>query len=1618
MRQPIPSEAPALRPLAVVGLAVRYPGDAVSPETFWQMMIDRRCASSRYPADRLNIDAHYNPTGNRLDSLSIDGGHFLTGDMGTFDAAFFSLTATEAECMDPQQRMSLELCYQALENAGFPMEKASGTKTCVFTGCAGNDYGSMHAKDPQFAVDPGTTFGDIVSSWSSPVRSSTDPTLAFVFTGQGAQWPTMGHVLQKEAGECSIDEPKFAQPLYTASQIALVDLLSSWRLRPTAVVGHSSGEIAAAYCAGAISREYALRLAYFRGVVGSKVAGSSSMQGSMMAASLSETQAHPYLDALRGKDGAPRVVIACINSPSSVTLSGHRESLEQLYAQLTEEKVFARFLPVSVAYHSFQMQEVAAAYEAAVGDDENPPPAGSMQRGRRMISSVHGNLVKSVELSKASYWVSNLVSPVRFVDALKRFQLGHADIPTKKMDGFHRETIGIDSFLEIGPHTALRGPCRDSLAASATGTKLEYLPTIMRKANAVQTILDTAARLHCLGHGIDLTAVNSLPEGKKPVPKLLTDLPSYSFNHSKSYWREGRISKGFRFRRFGRHELLGWPDDDWNPLLAKWSNILQPADPVWVQDHKIDNVILPPGASMITMAIEAIKQVVDPDTVVTGYELKNVNFLSALKVSAGGSGAETRFYLRPQSSGTAGSTSWWEFTLCSYEGSWVKNCVGSIKAVMHAASKAQVDSQLQDMSTVCTTPLDPTRFYDMLGSFGYQFGPAFSRISGITSDLSHRLVTNVLPYSGSHPHWSEQYTIHPTTLDALMQTVPLLRSHGGTQKIPISIPSHIERAWLSNTGLSSPGRTSIKVGTTIKHFGRQECESDISVWDQKGQDSLISMEGVVFTSIGSQPDSGQNGGLHASKCQRVEWKPDLDLMLPAEIEEYCASGVSEVGSPGIQSINIDTIVQGYISRAIDLLNGKEMGDMSVETQRYVNWLTSQRSMNEQSGIQLPDDSFNELCFLVSSTGAQGKLYVETGEALLQFARGEIASLDVSRTHLVEAAYSEKWKSAPGAQRWHKYLDAIAHKKPGMSILEIHGSTGSIAGTIIETLRQHSGEPNQVLGFQQLDIAGSDGAISALQEKFSLPTGRVAAKDVDLQNLAQDVEEQYDLIILNLAISDPASQQSSLTNTRSMLKPDPQSLRRCFISGPPSGWDKNSQMNSNKADWQSMLRSAGFSESILVFPDYTDRLSHEIDITISTVEIEGSSQPQALGHVILVTNEGSVAQQHFAKSVEGKLDGYRVEHLPLGQALPATTTPESIVCVLCEIENAILSGLQQPLFQQLQQMFISSHRVLWVNNGAGRESSPFFRMADGLFRVLNSEYDGRTFATVAIENSSFSPALVTRVIQSILSSSSTGETEYVERSGALHIPRLVESTQVSQALADTQPGRRTTLQPWNAETARKLALDTPGLLDSLHFVEDTDRTTALPDDTLEVKVKAVGVNFRDLLVLLGRMDQTVVGFECAGIVTRVGADCSDFKIGDHVVASSYDTYRSYARVHRDATVQMPQNMSFTDAAAIPINFVTAWHGLSVLANVQPGETVLIHSAAGGTGQAAVQVAQFLGAKVIVTAGSAQKKNLLMDLYNIPETSIFSSRNADFVSGVKGLTGGQGVDVVLNRSLGTC
>ena len=331
------------------------------------------------------------------------------------------------------------------------------------------------------------------------------------------------------------------------------------------MTGHSSGEIAAAFAAGALTFESCLSIAYYRGIAAAKLKDNyPKMKGAMLAIGTSQEDAASMIKEL--KNGP--VVVACINSPSSVTASGDASAIDELQCAAQKMNLFTRKLPVDVAYHSPHMDLVAEEYGKAIG---NVKPASS--KSVQFFSSLMGRKTSTLALGR-SYWVSNLKSPVEFASSL-------LSCCSLDQEGIKPQD-SVTHLIEIGPHSALKGPIRDILgAAPKTNQKIGYSCTLVRKENAVMSTLKLASELFMKGCYLDMSAVN-FPK-KAPKPKVLSDLPPYPWNHETEFWHESRISQGHCMKSRPRNDILGTLAVDSSDLEPRWRNIIRLDDIPWVR---------------------------------------------------------------------------------------------------------------------------------------------------------------------------------------------------------------------------------------------------------------------------------------------------------------------------------------------------------------------------------------------------------------------------------------------------------------------------------------------------------------------------------------------------------------------------------------------------------------------------------------------------------------------------------------------------------------------------------------------------------------------------------------------------------------------------------------------------------------------------------------------------------------------------------------------------------------------------------------------------------------------------------------------------------------------------
>ncbi|KAF1948945.1 ketoacyl-synt-domain-containing protein [Byssothecium circinans] len=770
---------------------------------------------------------------------------------------------------------------------------------------------------------------ELANEASASTKARKEPLqIGFVFTGQGAQWHAMGRELMaypiyrrsledasnylrslgctwdvseeldRSAQTTNIDNPEYSQTLCTVIQVALVDLLAKINIKPCATVGHSSGEIAAAYAGGYISRQSAWKIAYQRGVVASKLCRSTDHgRGAMMSVGLSKEDVLPHIaEVLSIGESDIGLRVACINSPKNVTVAGDEHLIDALKRRLDEQDsgIFARKLRVQVAYHSPQMQAVAEEYLKSLGQHlEGPPTANTVP----MISSVHGRIIKGKELRSSGYWVQNMVSPVLFSPAVL------------EMCGVES---AVDHLIEIGPHAALQGPIRDILKSPKASKNVGYSSILMRKMTATTTFLQVAGQMWSEGYPVDVRAANELDD--QPARReMLTDLPTYPFDHSRRYWFESRLSKAYRFRDRVPNDLLGSRCADWSPLDARWRLLIRERDLPWTADHLVDNRKVYPGTGMLVMAIEAAKELADPERVISGFAIRDVDFQSAMELEDVTETLEVITSLRPTDSATEGSSAY-DFSIISFtDPDWVRNIHGSIEIEYEQRERDWTSDQKKDFekrlalqfqkrAEACQTSVNEPFMYKRLEEWGLKYGPTFrSATKQFVSD-EDEAVADIVTFKGDDEDL-QPHVIHPATFDAIGHLCFTAFSAGGTRAIATSMPSSVKYAWVSNTGLSAPDTPSVRTYSKAVKRTPRGFEGEIIAVNPENPDELrVYIQGITMAFISNTPK--QSSLLDqvelpnpAQQWYNIERKLDISLLSPHEVRLYLREACGNTARP-------------------------------------------------------------------------------------------------------------------------------------------------------------------------------------------------------------------------------------------------------------------------------------------------------------------------------------------------------------------------------------------------------------------------------------------------------------------------------------------------------------------------------------------------------------------------------------------------------------------------------------------------------------------------------------------------------------------------------------------------
>ncbi|KAI0521826.1 putative polyketide synthase [Xylaria bambusicola] len=1494
----------------------------------------------------------------------------------------------------------------------------------------------------------------------SKAPSAVSQKICYIFTGQGAQWPAMGVKLMNEYGvfrntiryldlilgqlherptwriedvlrdsstTSRIHEPAFAQTICTALQISLVHLLRHWGIAPSVTIGHSSGEIAAAYAAGRLLASEAIIIAYFRG----QAMLNNKQDGLMIAVGLGAKAIKPYLVGFEEE-----VRIAAINSPESTTLSGGSAAILTLVETFLSHNVFTRILKTNNnAYHSHHMLSLGEDYENKIRSalhNWNVDYSEPRQPLATWISSV--NPETQANASNPRYWRQNLESTVCFSDAFSRLA---------------RDMSVMDLAIEIGPHTALYGPYKQ--IRKVEPTLPPYLGSLKRGKDDVDCMLTLAGHLYLNNAPVDLVAVNASEQQTKDgniryfYGYPCVDMPQYSFSYpEKPLYLENRFNREVRQRRYLRHDLLGSRQAGGSASCPSWRNILKIKDLPWLADHKLVPLTVLPAAAYLTMAAEAARQIHNEQALDEGADfspihsikLRTVAIKSAMRLEESEHGIETITHverLGPKSPNFG--PIWYKFIIESMPvgdgGSWTENCSGEISV---ETRETKIDQYEQLSIDPQARLLDVNRWYDEFLAVGLSFGPTFQCLSKLQAYRASRSAAAQVSLNSTdgtiNGGESEYFTLHPTAIDACLQ-LALIAVHAGQVENSkrAFVPVFLDNVSLWVSDLSQTKAQAVACGQFI---GERSAHAKTQLFSNSGRPLLFigDMRCVMFHGSARHnefPDT----------AYEPYWKIDSMVDVVTLSNEQAQRLFSPATRSGSEDEQIEELCKHVLVDMERIMKEHPTDTQALSPSPFALWIqdtnilsTSQEisklNVDEiQSNIRKGFSDLNHIlevrCIEEIHNNIERVLSDKT----------DITKLLIDNA-LLDQLYSCGISVKEAHNQLRKLVDLFTHKHPRSHILEVDGGTGGATASVLEVLGSKFPSFKRFESYTFTDPA--DWCVAGARAKFSDYRG-VNYHVFDIRQDSQTQElagRSFDLIIATDSMGRFSNDVTFLRNASNLLrpggalilvKPTRKRLYMEILSRSSTGsWCQKYNIR-GLDEWNQCLMNSGFFGAHVALDDYAGDESLSTTIIAFTLGnpqgILETSQPKR--NIYLVYRDyppplagyiSKVIEQYEYRCIYVSLSS--CDQVPLGAS----------VISLADSENSTLLQSSSECFEQIQSLVAKSSVLAWITTFDAGVNYSESAVMKGILRSVATENVNMKVAYLEICKSesyfndlSRTAELITYKIFQMESSGpdSMIDRECILRDGSLHIQRLVPDARLNEAFRlrnKLQEDMQESLV--DTKKALKPRYKNPGLLSSMYFEPDQMPSEPLKEGWVQIRTQAIGLNMKDIAVATARYDSNYQSHEGSGDVCQVGPGVGPFKIGDRVFGLMFGNMSTYLRCPVQYISKIPEGESYVSAASLPISYLAAMYALQRLARIEKGETVLIESAAGSLGIAAMQIAKHLGAEIYVTVGSDGKRDFIIKNFGLPPSQIFRSRHPTLIEDIMRATRGRGIDVILSTT----
>lgn len=1062
---------------------------------------------------------------------------------------------------------------------------------------------------------------------------------------------------------------------------------------------------------------------------------------------------------------------------------------------------------------------------------------------------------------------------------------------------------------------------------------------------------------------------------------------------------------------------------------------------------------------MLAMSLEAVQQLCAPNRHVEGFYIQTARFIKSLILKRSPDDrTEVILQLNPIRRPYEKDLVWFEATIFALSGDVWSECYRATVQVQYATpatplpidggnekrliAERLLDDYRQQSSHSCTKAINPEMFYSYCTDHGWQYGKRFQLLNDIRWDGSYSVLGTV---DVTGPDFdTSQALFHPAVLDSAFQLVIALVSQGASENSPTIVPVHISDMWITASRFGMPHTSQVRYSARAS-VGTDRLRVQSTIYAIGDDNSpLCTIGSIVFNSVSN---NDLEPTPHRKLFYGIDWKPQLSLLNPQQLRKACNAELLHDGEGDIgqRYFKLNLMINEVLATTYNRIEDRRQ--VPKPLRKYLSWMEhyiKDGSEGDTESKHVPTDNDFHIQE-IANLHTPWKFFTVAALNLKDILCGEKDPLDVlfGDESLTPALYSDFF-DIMSDHRFQRLLDLLSHENPNIKIMEVGAGTGGWTKHVLSTFHKieerTGGSAFSSYHYTDLSLA----FIRKASELFSDSRMIFKSFDLELDCSEQGFErETFDLVIAGSVLHATRDLGATIRNIHQLLKPGghmiilepvvPDSALMHFGFGLlPGWWSSKEEWRAmspiiDEPRWNTLLKDNGFSGNDLVLRDFESDVSHAFSIIFSTAAHQRQESP--FTRIYFVVNPQSEEQTGLARTL---LDRHIIENsspsiVALDQVGSVDFQKTDVVVALLELDTPRLSQIEHSEFELLKLLTRRVNKLLWIASSSPNGSEyPYSHLMQGFLRSMRAESFEKHIVTLHIETHPEGIRSWADIIRDVCRASfiqGSTELDYVARRGQVLSGRAFEEASYNEDI-------RSLIYP-QLKSERlgigrpvKLSFGSPGILDSLRFVEDISaHKDELGSHEIEIQAKAWSINFRDIFVALGRLEGTSLGVDCTGIVTRVGSACSTaIQTGDRVCMLSPGCMRTYPRAHELCVVAIPDKLpdesvlSFEAAASITTPAVTAYQSLVNMARLREGEKVLIHSASGSTGQVAIWIAKMIGAEIFVTVGYEEKKEFLMSKFGIPPENIFYSRNTTFAQGILRVTNGYGVDVVLNSLSG--